>query len=389
MWPKTMLMALVMAVVTSVFIYCIKLNNYGFSGVDKLPPPVGNLPLSVSQTPRAVSGSPRLESCRQVKAFYSDSEMKEAGFNPSLAKASLCLPQPRYLPLPPDNQHDCSLPYVTINSAGRLGNKITEYLSLSVIRKVFGVRVAIAQGMSDTLVAIFPKLSLPVATGECYPRVTHSESFAKLYMKLFAKSADSRALDDTQLYPYPLQQSVYVKDFPCPSHILITMRDHFRQEFTFNQRVLRKAKVQVAAALQALNTALRDATIVTVHVRRTDYLAHVKNYYKQSPVKDVYYQRAFNFFRNRTHNPVFVVTSDDPEWCKNNFKDKDIVYAGGRDPVVDLAVLALGDHHIITDGTFGFSGAFLGKGIIVYPEPTGWPVYPCFKTPLLHPISRT
>ncbi|XP_069194654.1 galactoside alpha-(1,2)-fucosyltransferase 1-like [Procambarus clarkii] len=191
-----------------------------------------------------------------------------------------------------------------------------------------GLHVAIAQGMSDTLVAIFPKLSLPVATGECYPRVTHSESFAKLYMKLFAKSADNRALDDTQLYPYPLQQSVYVKDFPCPSHILITMRDHFRQEFTFNQRVLRKAKVQVAAALQALNTALRDATIVTVHVRRTDYLAHVKNYYKQSPVKDVYYQRAFNFFRNRTHNPVFVVTSDDPEWCKNNFKDKDIVYAG-------------------------------------------------------------
>ncbi|XP_069159436.1 galactoside 2-alpha-L-fucosyltransferase SEC1-like [Procambarus clarkii] len=168
------------------------------------------------------------------------------------------------------------------------------------------------------------------------------------------------------------------------------MRDHFRQEFTFNQRILNEAKAQVAAALKAVNNlALTNATIVTVHVRRTDYLAHVQNYYGQSPVKDIYYQRAFNFFRNRTNNPVFVVTSDDPEWCKKNFRDKDIVYGGGKDPVVDLAVLSLGDHHIITDGTFGFCGAFLGRGIIVYPEPTGWPIYPCFKTPLLQPISRS
>ncbi|XP_069159815.1 galactoside alpha-(1,2)-fucosyltransferase 1-like [Procambarus clarkii] len=194
---------------------------------------------------------------------------------------------------------------------------------------------AISQELNASLVVIFPKLSLPVAAGECYPRLTQHESFASLYMKLFAKSAGSsdRTLYDTQLYPYPLQQSVYINDFPCPSHILITMRDHFRQEFTFNQRILNEAKAQVAAALKAVNNpALTNATIVTVHVRRTDYLAHVQNYYGQSPVKDIYYQRAFNFFRNRTNNPVFVVASDDPEWCKKNFRDKDIVY-GAVSPV--------------------------------------------------------
>nr|XP_045602559.1 galactoside alpha-(1,2)-fucosyltransferase 1-like [Procambarus clarkii] len=308
----------------------------------------------------------------------------------SESAASQCLPRPQYLPLPPDNLHNCSLPYVSMNNGGRLGNKICQYMSLALLRSVFGMRVAILENMNKNLREIFPKLSLPVEDPKCFHGTTSKDNFSTLYKKLSVQnSANGRALVDSKLPPYPLSESVYIDDNPCPWYILLPLRDQLRRELVFHDTILNKAKQQLNHAVKSLlNNATKNITIITVHVRRTDYLNYIKVNYKLTPLKKNYFQRAFKFFRHRVASPVFAVSSDDPEWCKDNIMDKDVVFVGTKDSVMDMALMSLGDHHVITYGTYGFVGACLGRGLIVYPDNKDRPTFPCLNSTILQSISR-
>ena len=61
---------------------------------------------------------------------------------------------------------------------------------------------------------------------------------------------------------------------------------------------------------------------------------------------------------------IFVVVSDDLQWCKNTFQDMDDVYFSHEDhsPYLDLAILSKCNHSIFGLGTFGWWGAYLAGG---------------------------
>ena len=74
---------------------------------------------------------------------------------------------------------------------------------------------------------------------------------------------------------------------------------------------------------------------------------------------------------------IYVVTTDDPKWCKESFAkfnrtivysaDAEFVQPGKRDPDLDprnfdLAVASLCHHTIFDYGTFGFWGAYFAGG---------------------------
>nr|XP_045603422.1 galactoside 2-alpha-L-fucosyltransferase SEC1-like [Procambarus clarkii] len=275
-----------------------------------------------------------------------------------------------------------------MNAGGQLGNKLCQYLSLVLIRRVFGVRVAILEAMNGAIGGLFGKLSLPVEDHKCFPGYTAQLPFSNLYKQLFINNTDNDiVLSNSQLRHYPLSESSYVKDYPCPSHLLVPLRDQFRHELPFRQDIIDKAKERLDNAVKSLhNNTSQNITVITVHVRRTDHFPFMKKVYKLDPLDKTYFQRAFQFFRNRTAVPVFVMTSDDPKWCQRNIIDKDVVYGGKSRENIDLVMLSLGDHHVITYGTYSFVSAFLGRGIIVYPDPTGWPVFPCFNSTVIQPV---
>ena len=100
---------------------------------------------------------------------------------------------------------------------------------------------------------------------------------------------------------------------------------------------------------------------VAVHVRRTDYLVH--------PAFQVcgmdYYKNAFETMRASVPGARFVVFSDDPAWCRENFKDEDttIIDSGnkGTDPLHDLRLMSRASHHIICNSSYSWWAAWLGK----------------------------
>ncbi|MES2995286.1 MAG: alpha-1,2-fucosyltransferase [Verrucomicrobiota bacterium] len=100
---------------------------------------------------------------------------------------------------------------------------------------------------------------------------------------------------------------------------------------------------------------------VAVHVRRGDYLHH--------PVfavcDEAYYQKAMDEMRCRVPGAHFFIFSDDPNWCRTAFHDRDTTTIdsgpAAADPLHDLCLMRNASHHIIANSTYSWWAAWLGR----------------------------
>lgn len=135
---------------------------------------------------------------------------------------------------------------------------------------------------------------------------------------------------------------------------------HIRNEFQFHENVSKLATEYLQ------NHDLQDKLLVSVHVRRSDYLEK-SDYHK--PLNSDYYSRAASEIQKHFPNHAFefVIFSDDPEWCKSKFSGAHIVE--NNIDVVDLCLMSQCHVHIIANSSFSWWGAFLsGSQAIVAPR---------------------
>jgi len=118
----------------------------------------------------------------------------------------------------------------------------------------------------------------------------------------------------------------------------------------------------------------RDVPVVAVHLRRGDYLNHPQHH----PVLDMnYFMKATKKFPK---NAIFLVFSDDTEWCNANFPaigEKFFIIEGQSD-VEDFAMMTLCDHNVIANSSFSWWAAWLNDNenkIVVAPEKWFGPAY--------------
>jgi len=92
---------------------------------------------------------------------------------------------------------------------------------------------------------------------------------------------------------------------------------------------------------------------VSIHVRRTDYVAKADFH---APCSMDYYRKAESLFGE---DCKFLVFSDDLSWCKENFSsDRHLVIDSGN-PYIDLRLMNMCSHHIIANSTFSWWAAWL------------------------------
>lgn len=97
----------------------------------------------------------------------------------------------------------------------------------------------------------------------------------------------------------------------------------------------------------------RSKRLVSIHVRRGDYLL----YPDAHPVCSVdYYNLAMEMLDGE--NVLFICTSNDIEWCKENIKRSNIVY-NYKDISHDMCLISKCHDHIIANSTFSWWGAWL------------------------------
>jgi hypothetical protein len=113
--------------------------------------------------------------------------------------------------------------------------------------------------------------------------------------------------------------------------------------------------------------------VVAVHVRCGDSIESPA-FRGLTPI--TYFREAMEIMSAKLSNPLFLVFTDDLNWCKRNFNDDRLVFAREvfpelKKPYQDLQVMSMCHHNIISSSSFSWWSAFLnsypGK-IVVAPE---------------------
>ena len=154
--------------------------------------------------------------------------------------------------------------------------------------------------------------------------------------------------------------------------------------FKLSQNDVRKQFTITEKIQSDVDTALRDVvsdmkigphmnghhrhTLVGVHIRRGDMATEHFSHYGYTTAGADYLEKAMAHFEHRYSNIVYIVCSDDINWCERNMNvsTRDVYFSQGHGELVDLGLLARCDHSIMTVGTFGWWAAFLAGGEVTY-----------------------
>ena len=129
-----------------------------------------------------------------------------------------------------------------------------------------------------------------------------------------------------------------------------------------------KPNILLAARQIVENIKNKSQSIVTVgiHIRRGDFQWRPHQEMGYTIASTDYISKAMNFYRYKVRHALFIVVSDDMDWCRTNINGSDVRYSNSTEAITDLAVLSLCDHVIITGGTFGWWAGWLSGGTVVY-----------------------
>lgn len=114
--------------------------------------------------------------------------------------------------------------------------------------------------------------------------------------------------------------------------------------------------------IPALPIWLKQENTVAVGVRRTDYLVDKKYGFIGLP----YYEEAFQLVKSKVDDPLFIIFSDDIEWCKENFKNESCLFFKDENWSKDFSKVYLMSkcrHQIISNSSFYWWAAWLNTNI--------------------------
>jgi hypothetical protein len=111
---------------------------------------------------------------------------------------------------------------------------------------------------------------------------------------------------------------------------------------------------------------LLNKRTTSIHVRRGDYEKHPNHH----PMQSInYYLESIEELKKETD--LFMVFSDDIEWCKNNIKLANCVYIEGEKDYIELFLMSKCDNNIISNSSFSWWGAWLNANknkIVIGPK---------------------
>jgi len=141
------------------------------------------------------------------------------------------------------------------------------------------------------------------------------------------------------------------------------------KEFVFNSETESAVMRRISEAISA--APVQNTTTVGVHVRRGDYLDYSRVIHIEMPTVE-FFAGAMEYFSLKSSNVVFIVVSDEIEWCIQNFRsltnkfNVKFLNTSMEHGGIDLAVLAKCNHVIYGFGSFGFWGGYLSGGEAVF-----------------------
>ncbi len=100
---------------------------------------------------------------------------------------------------------------------------------------------------------------------------------------------------------------------------------------------------------------------VSIHIRRGDYLKHKS---LGGICSLDYYRKAILKIEEKIKNPIYIIFSNDINWCKANFKLVNVKFVDWNSGALsyrDMQLMSLCDNNIIANSSFSWWGAFLNS----------------------------
>merc|ERR1711892_143739 len=250
---------------------------------------------------------------------------------------------------------------ITLEEDGRFGNLLMETATLVLIGQIHNVSVRILPQVGAKLSKYLSALPAPVVDHSKHCVCTYCtdclcptcQKWTKVPTWTFMKSPDSYQ-----------QKYVLLKWFNSD----LVLRNLSKMSNLFKPLLDPSTVDAVQTFFHKLQSEREKAlSFVSIHVRRTDYVKWIENKYQGHVVDHVFFNHCINTFRAENPDTVFIVTSDDIPWCRENLKGDDVIFpdieGGERDPIVtDFILLTQTNHSIYDYGSFGFWGAALAGG---------------------------
>lgn len=247
-------------------------------------------------------------------------------------------------------RHECPEAIVTVHQLGKLGNQIWEYALLFAVAKEIELDPYVPRCIYDELHQLFELLTIPSLEHIQHCNFDH---------RTFVNTIDlwkSKSL--SLLLPQYSQSPITV----------IPWLKELREEFQFKKELIHRSN----QVLKKANPLLNYTVFVGVHVRRTNYFDHLKGVHNINKIAEPqFYFSAMQYFEQKYPKVIFIVVSDDPDWCSQTFKAKNNVYIASnnlRTPYEDFALLSSCNHSIIDYGSYGIWSAIFAGGDTVFFE---------------------
>ncbi|OWA49921.1 putative Galactoside [Hypsibius exemplaris] len=159
-----------------------------------------------------------------------------------------------------------------------------------------------------------------------------------------------------------------------------------RDQFRFKPNVVTQANAIIDKAIAGSPTfelktdyrsgnRSRSRTLVGIHIRRGDILIPERVTFGHTVPTKAYYSHALDYLRaKQVVDAVYIVCTNDAEWARANLQLPNMYLVEDQQPEVDLAVLSMTDHLVLSTGTFSFFIGYLSDAqtVIYYsrwPEP--------------------
>lgn len=118
--------------------------------------------------------------------------------------------------------------------------------------------------------------------------------------------------------------------------------------------------------LEKFSEIKKEYNIVSVHIRRGDYLTERNNRIYGNICTEYYYRSAMNYILNHVQNVLFCFFSNDMDYVKKTYQGKNCVYFDKDDienykDWYDMYLMSRCTHNIIANSTFSWWGAMLNQ----------------------------
>jgi galactoside 2-L-fucosyltransferase 1/2 len=239
---------------------------------------------------------------------------------------------------------------------GRLGNILFQFAAITSLAKQFNSTACFD---NDALHGLFEQQSDTCICQAPAGAEVLSEN------RNYAMHVNFTILDDTVLYGYFQSYKYFDPEVLQSLRIQTRFKTHAR---IILSQVLAMPIARPRAAIHIRNLHKSGETDLIPLPR----LIQEPHSYLRFPLP-FYFEYAMAYLRERHPAITFVVLSDNPAWCQKQafLQHEDVSFvAPDNTPIVDLALIAECDHVILSRGTFGWWGAFLGAstrgGLVLY-----------------------